>query len=266
MDTLASVVRSSRSQAFTLQHLSVRREGRRTMSEDGFIEFLGTCRKKLRSISYATRGELSPEDVESEAWLMLATLQGKGHTVDLRQPEHRELLISHLYQHLVRYTEKKVRHAIRLDHAPGGEEGEMHPLAHLLAADEHYDPALALMHAQEQALEQAARRPLLGVHQSLASAYVHLLERFDNRMEALADHLLISLSYCYRRCAHARVLAVNQQPIPSAAMREDSGFVPGAWRSFRLHCHAAGGCLGQLSLQFEADDTTAEFGPGAQND
>lgn len=224
------------------------------MNEDGFIEFLDTCRKDLCRISRATRGESSPEDVASEAWLMLGTLQSKGRVVDLRQPEHRKLLLSHLYQHLVHYTETNVRHAVRLDHAPGGEEGEMHPLAHLLAAGEHHDPALALMQAQEQALQQAARQPQLGVHQSLASAYVHLLERFDNRMATLADHLLISLSYCYRRCAHARVLAVNQQPLPSAAMCRDSGFVPGAWRSFRLPCQAAGGFLGQLSLPFEEED------------
>lgn len=137
-----------------------------------------------------------------------------------------------VYQHLVRYAELNVRNAVRLDHAPSGEDGEVHPLAHLLAADASYDPVVALMHTEEQGRSAMERN--LSAHQSLAAAYVYLLRHFDNQMAAMADHLMISLSYCYRRCAHARLLAIHQEALPAAAMTTDTDFVPGAWRHFRL--------------------------------
>ncbi|MGE0770047.1 MAG: hypothetical protein AB7L90_26735 [Hyphomicrobiaceae bacterium] len=201
------------------------------MDGDHFFPFLQSRRLALRRISRATRGEASLEDVESEAWLMMTKLQSKGLAVDLRNPEHQSLLLAHLYQHLVRYTETKVRHGVRLDYAPGGEEGA-HPLANILAAEEGSDPLVTLMRLQEE--RQATEDVRLSPHQSLASAYVYLLERMDNRMTALADYLLISLSYCYRRCAQARVMAEYQQTLPQAAMTTTRAFVPKTWRPFRL--------------------------------
>ncbi|MDQ0086062.1 hypothetical protein J2W35_006443 [Variovorax boronicumulans] len=216
------------------------------MNEDAFVQFLRIRQSDLRRISRHTRGEASLEDVQAEAWLMAVHLRNKGVPIDLSRPEHQSLLISHLYQHLVRYTELNVRNAVRLDHAPNGEEGAIHPLAHLLAAQAHYDPLVALMQRQEEL--QAGVESDLNAHQSLASAYLCLLGRLGNRMTNLADHLMISLSYCYRRCAHARTLAVCQRALPSAAMVTDSKFVPGAWRRFRIHRIPV-----QLSFDFESE-------------
>lgn len=216
------------------------------MSEDAFIRFLRSHQQDWRRISRHTRGEHSPEDVQAEAWLMLATLRNKGITIDLDVPDHQSLLISHLYQHLVRYTELNVRNAVRLDHAPNGEEGETHPLAHLLAADAHYDPVVALMHAEDQG--QSALDRDLSAHQSMAAAYLYLLRSFNNQMVAVADHLMISLSYCYRRCKHARLLAIHQEALPASAMASDPDFVPGVWRRFRLSRAPI-----QLSFDFDSD-------------
>lgn len=216
------------------------------MSEDAFTQFIRSHQQDWRRISRHTRGEHSPEDVQTEAWLMLATLRDKGITLDLQTSDHQSLLISHLYQHLVRYTELNVRNAIRLDHAPNGEDGEVHPLAHLLAADAHYDPVVALMHAEDR--RQSALELNLSAHQSMATAYLYLLRYFNNRMVAVADHLMISLSYCYRRCAHARLLAIHQEALPTAAMATDPDFVPGAWRRFRLLRAPV-----QLSFDFDSD-------------
>lgn len=215
------------------------------MNENHFIEFLDTHRQDLARISRATRGEASPEDVQAEAWLLIADLIGKGHRIDLRDAQHRQLILARLYQSLVRYTELNVRHAIRLDH--GREEGEAHPLSHVLAANEMYDPETALLHFQEQAhLDERTR---LNPQLSLAGAYLYLLDRLGNRMSAMAEHLRISLSYCYRRCAHARIWALYQQGLPAAAMADDPAFVPGAWRRFRLQRTPV-----QLSLDFDWDE------------
>ncbi len=216
------------------------------MSNDGFIEFIDAHRHDLARISRATRGEASPEDVQAEAWLLIADLIGKGHQIDLRDAQHRQWILARLYQSLVRYTELNVRYAVRLDH--GREEGEAHPLSHVLAANDMYDPEQALLHFQEQARlgEQTDLNPQL----SLASAYLYLLDHLDNRMAAMAEHLRISLSYCYRRCAHARTWAVHQQGLPAAAMASDPAFIPGAWRRFRLRRTPI-----QLSFDFDWDDS-----------
>ena len=212
------------------------------MNEDDFLCFLDTHREAMARISRATRGEASPEDVHAEAWLMVVDLRNHGTAIDLHDAQHQQMILARLYQHLVRYTELNVRYAVRLDH--GLEEGEAHPLAHLLAADDMSDPETALMSAQEHtALSETID---LNAQQSLAGAYLYLLDHLGNRMGALADHLRISLSYCYRRCAHARVWAMHQQALPAAAMIRDPAFIPGAWRRFRLQREPV-----QLSLDFD---------------
>lgn len=193
-----------------------------------FARFLEHRGSDLRRISRHTRGESSIGDVQSEAWLLLVDMQAKGTALDLDDPQHQKLLISHLYQQLVRYTELQVRNAVRLDHAPSGEPDAMHPLAHLLAAAPHYDPAIALIQAEEA----RATLPEPDAHHSQASAYVSLLRMFDNRMKDVADHLMISLSYCYYRCRFAKLLAVHQKPLPSTLA--DAVFTPKPWRRFRI--------------------------------
>ena len=212
------------------------------MNEDDFLCFLDTHREAMARISRATRGEASPEDVHAEAWLMVVDLRNRGTSINLRDAQHQQMILARLYQHLVRYTELNVRYAVRLDH--GIEDGEAHPLAHLLAADQMSDPETALMSAQEQVgLSETID---LNAQQSLAGAYLYLLDHLGNRMGALADHLRISLSYCYRRCAHARIWAVHQQALPADAMTRDPAFMPGAWRRFRLQREPV-----QLSLDFD---------------
>lgn len=109
-----------------------------------FERFTRAHRDDLRRISRHTNGESSMGDVQSEAWLMLHALADKGKPVDLDAPADVRRLLAHLYQHLVRYTELQVRHAVRLDHSPDGDEQTPHPLALRLAAQPHFDPLVAL--------------------------------------------------------------------------------------------------------------------------
>jgi hypothetical protein len=179
-----------------------------TTDDEAFNQFVIRWKKKLRGISYKTAGEQQYEDVVQEAWLMARTLHADdGSTLDLLDEMQQERLLAHLYQHLVRYTEVTVRHAVRLEHAPSGNDDieDVHPLARTLASD-------AGRNVLDELLEREADRSVeaaLQAHGSLAAAYVHLLRHFDNRMDAAADHLRISVSYAYRRCAQARVMRRN---------------------------------------------------------
>lgn len=154
----------------------------------------------------------------------------KDLAVNFLDRSFQDLLISHLYQHLVRYTERNIRHAIRLDHAgPGGDQdAELPPLMHTLIGDNGQHPLTILVDQEETSTQHLDT----DIHCSFAGAYARLLRRFDNKMRAVADHLLISESYAYRRCAYARLLAAYQKPVPLPMMGE--AFIPGPWRRFRL--------------------------------
>lgn len=103
---------------------------------DGDFSYFVTTRKKdLQRIASGTRGEYQLSDVINEAWLLASTMTPKaGATLDLGNPEHQKLLLSYLYQALVRYTDTRVRYAVRLDHSPYGDEDDMHPIARSLSA------------------------------------------------------------------------------------------------------------------------------------
>jgi hypothetical protein len=213
--------------------------------DPSFERFVTAQRKKLRQIASHTRGEYQFEDVVNEAWLMAETLASrKKRVVAFENAEFQDLLLAYLYQELVRYTELNVRHAVRLDHASHEDAGDdgIHPLMRTLASDEGRDPVALLIEHEAEALREEAAQDSLD---SLAGAYVHLLRQFDNRMAAVAEHLLISTSYAYQRCAHARLLATHQRPMPMQSCGGCS--LAGPWRRFRLQ-------RTPLQLAFDFDD------------
>jgi AraC-like DNA-binding protein len=132
---------------------------------------------------------------------------------------------------LVRYTETTVRHAIKLDHWAFGDDPEhdTHPLLNKLSAEASLGPLECLL-AQEENVEQADPGP----HRSRASAYLRLLRHYENRMRELARHLLISLSYCYRRFNEALAMARHQLVLPQALPFADDAFMPQPWRPFKI--------------------------------
>lgn len=208
-----------------------------------FEQFILQQKRNLQRIAYRTRGEHQLSDVISEAWVIGKELaERKGIAVDFLSASFQDLLLSQLYQHFVRYTEKTVRHAVRLDQGIGNaQESEPHPLTYALAGDPACDPLNGILE-REAAL---SRETELSMQHSLAGAYIRLLHHFDNKMQAVADHLLISLSHTYRQCAKARILAVSQHHVSMALM--DRSFFPRPWRRFRLY-------RTPIQLAFEFDD------------
>lgn len=191
---------------------------------DPFQRFLREHEKSLKRIASHTRREHTYDDVVNEAWLMADTLAAReGIVVDFGDIVFQQRLLSHLYQHLVRYTELNVRRAVRLDHSPGGDAdpGAAHPLSNRLTSEDSDDP-LSLLLAMEAGPGPPARA---NEQHSQASIYLTLLNHLDNRMSRVARHLLISPSYAYRRFAIARLITANQHallfapPASAAALR-----------------------------------------------
>lgn len=213
-----------------------------SISDDAFEQFVTRRKQDLQRIARLSGGEHKYEDVVQEAWLMAWDLGTSSDTrLDLGSHAGEETLLSHLYQHLVRYTEQNVRRAVRLDHASEPGSDEPHPLVHVLVSNQGRDSLDDLIERESACMLDAD----LSAHGSLAAAYVHLLERFDSHMSAVADHLLISKSYAYRCCARARLLATHLQHIPIPI--SDPRHFPGPWRRFRLR-------RTPVQLSFEFDD------------
>ncbi|KAF1690757.1 hypothetical protein [Pseudoxanthomonas koreensis] len=197
---------------------------------DPFERFAERHAKDFARIARATGGEHQREDVAQEAWLMAATVATRhGRAVDFDDPAFADLLLRHLYQALVRYTELNVRRAVRLDHGSGGGDTEDAPhwLMNRLAADGGRDPLSHLV-----ATEDAAAAPDIDApHPSLAGAWLVLLRGCDNRMQAVAARLLISVSPPRRCRARAEMLARFQHAIPLSPPRSAAQLGP--WRRYR---------------------------------
>mgnify|MGYP000904971339 CR=1 FL=1 len=196
---------------------------------NGFEKFLLKHKTDLKRIARHSHGEHQYEDVVNEDRLMAERLRlQRGIAVDFANEDFRKLLLSHLYQHLVRYTEQHVRRAIRLNHGAEAGDGQAapNPLANRLASENGSNPLSFLLASEEASLCQLGDNRF-----SLAAAYVVLLQRFGNRMCSVANHLLISRSHAYRCCARARLLAEHQVNI---ALILPSANRLGPWRKYRV--------------------------------
>lgn len=211
-----------------------------------YLQFVATRKKKLAMIAYRTDHEYQREDVENEAWLLAEAMQCElGPGFDLADPGCQDQLLARLYSRLVKFTEKNVRYGVRLDHyAYSDDEHACHPLLRKLAADNGADPLTVILENESIVPEPPEPDP----HHSRAASYLWLLRRFDNRMQQVADYLLISVSHCYRCCKRAQLLAEQQWPLPTlhsqpALQADDEPLKP--WRPFRIRRPAL-----QLELPF----------------
>lgn len=199
-----------------------------TVDDAKFDQFIALRNADLQRIRRATRNEHDLPDIIHEAWLLSRDLSDRrGIPVDFQDPAYQQLLISHLYNHLVRYTDRKVRTAARLEAPVGIQSGDdLTTLGNLLPSDSALQP-LAILIQREEQLEE---RSEADVPDTMVRGYVRLLGRFHT-MRAVANHLLISASHAYR-CRNRAVRSSHiQPPVPTQMMDDD--FMPGPWRRRR---------------------------------
>jgi hypothetical protein len=216
--------------------------------ESAFGRFASARAADFRRIARASRGESSPDDVAQEAWILAADIgQRRGRPLDLDDPRDADLLVRCLHNECVKYTERVVRHAVRLDHAArGDEERGNHWLNDRLASDGGAHPLSLLEDA-----EAAAPDPVEpDAYQSPAAGWLRLLQRFDQRMADVAAFLMISASWCYTCCRHARHQAATQWPLPHGLSVGEDDSALRAWRTFKLDPRFAGECEGQLAFDY----------------
>lgn len=170
------------------------------MGETGnsFLAFLASRREDLRRIARSSCGEYEIDDLSGEAWIIAGEIGHKrGFAVDFANSVDQGHILARLYNKLVRYAEKNIRFAVRLDKNWDSDDpgAAIDSLSRLLTAPEHFDPIIRLQANQEQSRLLAIVRHSY----SQASAYVILLHRADWDFGKLAGSLGIVLPTLWSR-------------------------------------------------------------------
>lgn len=213
------------------------------------LVFLERSSADFSRIARATRGEWTPDDVRQHAWLLAHDLgESRGTPLDLDNAADASWLVRCLYNHCVKFTDTRVRHAVRLDHAaPGDNESDHHWLADRLAADDGMHPASLLETLESAPSEPRTPDPL----HSAAASWLWLMHRFNHRMTDVAAFLLISVSWCNTCQRRARHRISTQWPLPYARPAS-SGDPVRPWRKFKLPSTKKGDEAAQLRLDYWA--------------
>lgn len=196
-------------------------------------EFLRTQAVALRRIAGATRGEMSVEDVKQEAWLVAADIeQRRGYPVDFGDPDDQESVLKWLYCKLVKFAEKQMRHAVRIDRDWDQEDAEVaaSALARLLTSPLDSDPLVRL----QQAEDEVDYTEVVRHSYSEASAYVLLLIRFDWDVEALAADLRVAVQTLRKHLKLCGIRAKVQPSLFDGLAVVDPAFEPRRARRFSI--------------------------------
>ena len=188
-------------------------------------DFLRGQAAALRRIAGAARGDMSVEDVKQEAWLVAADIgQRRGYSVDFGDPADQQSVLKWLYCKLVKFAEKQMRHAVRLDKDWDQEDSEFaaSALARLLTSPLDSDPLVRL----QQAEDDVDYAKMVRHSYSEASAYVLLLIRFDWDADALSADLRIAVQTLRKRLRLCGIKAKVQPSLFDGQAVIDPGFEP----------------------------------------
>ena len=161
-----------------------------------FDNFLIEMASSFRRIAYATKGEMTALDMQSEAWLMaIAVGDARGREIDFSDASDRQLIMARLYMKTVKRRDWNLFGAARIDE----ENDDGFTLADRLPAHEGSDPLNGLL-AREAVLERVA---MLENSYTQLCAYNRAYENFNFDLGDLRDHLVISTLALRRRIALA---------------------------------------------------------------
>lgn len=142
---------------------------------------------------------------------MMETLKVKRKgDFEIADPEHQELLLKFLYQDLVRYTEKNVIHAVRLDHATSADadDGQPNRLMNRLASNEGRSPLEHLLNMQES----DCRLRDIEDHASLAGGWLKLI-RSHGGSNAIGRQKITYFSFiCLSVLCKSALDRINSKP------------------------------------------------------
>lgn len=200
------------------------------MAMDSYQAFIIQRRAELRRIAARTCGEHTVDDVEVEAWLIAERIGAKrGFPVNFSHREDQEQVLAWLHNEFVKWADKQVRYAVKLDKDWDNEDAEAagQTLARMLTAPDIHDPAVLLLRREEVPDPLALTRHSY----SQASAYVILLCRFEWDAEELASHLRVLVATLIAKVRWAGAWTRWQASLFDGVQSVDLDFEPTKARS-----------------------------------
>ncbi len=174
-----------------------------------FDRFVSSRKGDLRRIAYATQGELEVDDLIQEAWVVAIEIgEGMDEPFDFSNVEHQEHLLAKMYVRFVKYADKTVRFAMKLDRGwdEPEEESVGAAMANSLASPETDNPLTRAV-LEDQATEFME---VVRASYSQAAAYVILLGRVEWDLGDLADLLWVGRQTVRRRLGRVTGLVAVQ--------------------------------------------------------
>jgi hypothetical protein len=200
----------------------------------GYFGFLRDRRADLARIARRTDGEYSPEDLESEAWLVANEIgEKRARPIDLDDVIDQEGVLARLYTRFVKFADKTLRWGVRLDRGWEGEGDDLPPLLDKLAATDSSDPQ-----ADEQADQDAVLVANAQASYSQVSFYAALMVRVDWSVREVASLVHVTASGLRGRLKRLAAIAGLQPSLFDGREPVPAQFVPqpGRWR-FRAPPH-----------------------------
>ena len=92
---------------------------------DRYRHFVETRRGALRRIAARTQGEHTADDLASEAWLLSIEIgRRRGWDFNFADEDDQDTLLAWMHNEFVRYANKVMRNAIKLDRDWNDDHGE----------------------------------------------------------------------------------------------------------------------------------------------
>ena len=99
-----------------------------------FDRFRTKRRSDLSRIARATRGEYTADDLTSESWILADTIASRrGWEFDWDSEDDQETILGWMHSEFVRFADKSVRFAVKLDKDWDNDDGGCEPLRPVLA-------------------------------------------------------------------------------------------------------------------------------------
>jgi hypothetical protein len=198
----------------------------------------------VRKVQKERKGDIEPEEIESEAWLVASDIASKrDRPFDFANPDDQAHLLGSLFNKLVKFTEKHFRTATSLSVDDDDTEQPSYGyfLARTLSAPAGSDPQHVGEPTDRDALIEAATRSY-----TEASAYVFLLDRFHWQRRTLAEHLRIALETLRFRVERAGRRALHEPSLFDDVCQIDPDFQEAIGRGRMNHIQTR-----QSGQQFE---------------
>ena len=208
-----------------------------------FDGFVSSRKGDLRRIASATQGEMEVDDLIQEAWVVAIEIgERMDESFDFANVEHQEDLLARLFVRFVRYADKTVRWAVKLDRGWDDPEEETAGLAmaRALASPETDNPLTRAV------LEDQATEFMEGVRASYsqAAAYVILLGRVEWDLGDLADLLWVGRDTVRRRLGRVSGLVAVQPSCFDGVETIPEDFEPWRKRWLRISGHSRSAQMG----------------------